>query len=364
MSTPERGSADDQPTLADKLVGRTDGDTRGPVTRGSDRRGGSTALRRESPGSGVGHSRHRDNQVRAVDDTASTRSSARDAATRTGVDHEETTRIGTAASEAPASERATERTPRQDFAYRAEDKNRFRRSDDESTQVLPAAGAAGAGAAGAGAGAAAASRRGDTAEHTQVMPAADLRGTRDTADDQDWESRRRARDEALGTRQRVAAGETDGTTVAQARQKRTTDRFLSSLGLFVLRLVTAAIMGLHGIWKITHLPQVEQMLAGTIIPEPRTMSFVLAIAEILIAVSLVFGALVRLSGLGLVLILVGALVFVKWTTNPFSDGYQLNGELELLLAAVGVLFLCVGGGRWGVDGGFRSRRRRRKEGLA
>ncbi|NYI71401.1 putative oxidoreductase [Naumannella cuiyingiana] len=200
-------------------------------------------------------------------------------------------------------------------------------------------------------------------EGTQVMPLA--AGT--AAGETDWEERRRARDEALGKRTPppvVVGDEAVAPAAGAGRSARTTDRFLASLGLFLLRLVVAAIMGLHGVAKLMAITDVQTMLAGTVIPYPEIMALVLAISEVLIALSLLFGLLVRLSGLGVALIGIGALVFVKWTTFPFSNGYELAGELELLLGAVGILFLCVGGGRWGIDGGFRARRRRAKENAA
>ena len=36
------------------------------------------------------------------------------------------------------------------------------------------------------------------------------------------------------------------------------------------------------------------------------------------------------------------------------------GELELVLAAVGLLFLCIGGGGWSIDRSFRSARAKDK----
>jgi len=52
-----------------------------------------------------------------------------------------------------------------------------------------------------------------------------------------------------------------------------------------------------------------------------------------------------------------ALAYVKWRTGAlFTEGQPgFTGELELLLAAVGVLFVGVGGGGWTVDRRFRRR---------
>ncbi|MDO5683876.1 MAG: DoxX family protein, partial [Propionibacteriaceae bacterium] len=112
---------------------------------------------------------------------------------------------------------------------------------------------------------------------------------------------------------------------------------------------------LHGFAKALDINSVQTMLANTIIPEPVIMSFVLTGAEVAIALALLFGVLTRIAGLGLAIIGISALVFVHWITNPFI-GNALTGELELLLAAVGLLFLLVGAGGWSVDAAFRRRR--------
>lgn len=175
------------------------------------------------------------------------------------------------------------------------------------------------------------------------------------AKDQARERRRAERERALGTRPKTVDAATDLVPVTHPKEQRTTDRFLGSVGLFVLRLVAAAIIGLHGFAKMLDLSAVQNMLANTIIPQPVIMSYVLTGAEIAIALALVFGLLTRLAGAGLAAIGIGALVFVLWTSNPFT-GNQLTGELELLLGAVGLLFLCVGGGGWSIDRAFRRRR--------
>lgn len=140
---------------------------------------------------------------------------------------------------------------------------------------------------------------------------------------------------------------------------RNTDKFLPSLGLFLLRLVTAAIFGIHGVNKLLNIPATTDMIGRTLLPYPSILAVVVGAAEVAIAIALVFGLLTRVAGLGVVLITVGALVFVLWgqSWSPFAAGEAgFIGELELLLAAVGVLFMSVGAGGWAVDRGFRARR--------
>lgn len=140
--------------------------------------------------------------------------------------------------------------------------------------------------------------------------------------------------------------------------RRTTDRFLPSFGLFALRLVTAAIMGVHGVNKLLDPQSATDLFANTILPRPQLLALVTGGAEVAIAVALVFGLLTRLAGLGVALVAGGALAFVMWGPwSPFLDGQPgFLGELELLLAAVGVLFVTVGAGGWSLDHGFRARR--------
>lgn len=140
--------------------------------------------------------------------------------------------------------------------------------------------------------------------------------------------------------------------------RRSTDRWHGSLALFVLRLVTAAIMGVHGLNKLLNLPATTEALSRTILPQPGIMAIVIGAAEIAIAIGLVFGLLTRLAGLGLMLVTGGALALVLWGPwSPFQPGQSgFIGELEVLLLAVGFLFLLVGAGGWSVDRGFRSRR--------
>ncbi|MDO5499171.1 MAG: DoxX family protein [Propionibacteriaceae bacterium] len=169
------------------------------------------------------------------------------------------------------------------------------------------------------------------------------------------ERRRAERDKALGTRRPAPEPEPEPVVETQPKLKRTTDKFFGSFGLFLLRLVAAAIIGLHGFAKALDITAVQSMLANTVIPEPVIMSYVLTGAEVAIALALLFGLFTRVAGFGLALIGIGALVFVHWLTNPFV-GNTLTGELELLLGAVGLLFVFLGGGGWSVDAAFRRRR--------
>lgn len=196
-------------------------------------------------------------------------------------------------------------------------------------------------------------------ERTVVQPAGEFDPV--TVRELERERRRAEREQALGTRRKaVAPVQEQAQSVhpkassAHPKAKRTTDKFFGSAGLFLLRVVTAAIIGLHGFAKALDPTGVERMLTGTVIPEPGIMTYVVTGAEIAIALALLFGLMTRLAGFGLAAIGIGALVFVHWTTNPFT-GNLLAGELELLLGGVGVLFVCLGAGGWSVDRAVRRR---------
>ncbi|MFT3876737.1 MAG: DoxX family protein [Propioniciclava sp.] len=140
--------------------------------------------------------------------------------------------------------------------------------------------------------------------------------------------------------------------------QRSTDQFAGSLGLFLLRLVVAAIMGYHGVQKLLDIPGTATMLATTVLPAPDIMAIVIGSAEVLAAIALLFGALTRVAGLGVALVTGGALGFVLWGPWSIFPAGQPGflGELELLLAAAGLVFFFVGAGGWSVDRGFAARR--------
>lgn len=149
--------------------------------------------------------------------------------------------------------------------------------------------------------------------------------------------------------------------------KRTNDKFLGSLGLFVLRLVVAGIFAVRGLNIVTDLPAAQEMIAKTIIPEPYVMAIVLGVASLLIALALLLGVLTRLAGVGVIAIAGGALAFVMWGDwniflpgNPDPGQPAFLGEFELLLATVGLAFICLGAGGWSLDRSYRAGRERGK----
>lgn len=203
-------------------------------------------------------------------------------------------------------------------------------------------------------------------EHTQVFDASQVNAgasaapvrDRYAADDLATQraEEKAARDRQLGKVERDRGPE----PAAPVVHKPTTDKFAASFGLFLLRLVTAGIMGVHGVQKLTNIAGTEAMEKAAGVPYPHWAAWTNGVAEVLIAVALLFGLFTRLAGLGITIITTLALVMVLWRhQNPFKSGQSgFTGELELLLAGVGLAIFFLGSGRWAIDGQRRSNKRR------
>ncbi len=126
--------------------------------------------------------------------------------------------------------------------------------------------------------------------------------------------------------------------------KRTTDGFFGSLGLFLLRLVVAGDMGVRGYQHLTDIQAFTDFLTRAELPSPTYLAWGIGVAEILAAVSLLFGLLTRVAGFGIAALTIAALARVMWgAVNPFQPGVPgFIGELELVLASVGIVLLCLG----------------------
>lgn len=177
----------------------------------------------------------------------------------------------------------------------------------------------------------------------------------------------RLREEAQAARAKALGKVEPGQPVAAppVAQKRVTDKFFGSLGLFALRLVAAAVLAVYGYQHLSDIGSFTDYVTKVGLPSPHYLAWGIAICEVLGAVALLFGALTRVAGLGLAALMVCALVFVKWgAVNPFQAGTAgFIGELELVLAGLGLAILCLGGGRWSIDGSVRIGRERARAAL-
>ncbi|WP_420176854.1 DoxX family protein [Luteococcus sp. OSA5] len=208
-------------------------------------------------------------------------------------------------------------------------------------------------------------RPGGATEATQILQTDSLREAQEAAAQAEADDRaaQRARERAERGRALGKVPVSDGPDpVRPTIPKPTTDKFVPSLGLFLLRLVTGGIMGVHGVQKLTDIAGTQQFLGSLGLPSPQYLAWGTGIAEVLAGVALVFGLLTRLAGLGVAVVAIAALALVKWTSTKIFESGQpgFAGELELLLAAVGLTLLFVGAGRWSIDGAFRTARRRAK----
>lgn len=126
---------------------------------------------------------------------------------------------------------------------------------------------------------------------------------------------------------------------------------LPALGLFLVRVVVAAIMAVHGTQKLLNLQGTTGMLTSLGLPQPGLAALALSLVEVLAGAALLFGMLTRLAGLGVLVVMAGALVMVlDWPASMIGyEGYGFAAELEVLLAVLGIMFMLVGAGRWSVD---------------
>lgn len=168
------------------------------------------------------------------------------------------------------------------------------------------------------------------------------------------------RDRRLGTVAPAAAPA--AAPVGKPRTKRTTDKFAGSLGLFLLRIVVAATVGVLGFQIITESGSVISALQGIGVPQADMVSMGVGVLALVIAVMLLFGLGTRIASVLLVALAAATLAFFRWGRfNPFIAGQAgFSGDLEFLLAGIGLCFLFLGAGGWSIDAGLRRSRARKK----
>lgn len=168
-----------------------------------------------------------------------------------------------------------------------------------------------------------------------------------------------ARDQRLGL---VATSEANAVRAAAPLPRPGVGRF-ASFGLLVLRLVTAGLLGIIGYQILSNVDATAELFGRTLLPEPRLVTWIVGFGLAALAVMLIIGLAVRVVGFLIAAVAVSSLVFLRWGAfNVFRPGVDgFIGDRDLLLAAVGILFLCVGGGRAGVDAAFSLARWRAKE---
>lgn len=206
---------------------------------------------------------------------------------------------------------------------------------------------------------------GDTSDQTQII---DTATERRTIEQEREEEARLARElqaerDARNSRLGVVATSDANATREPTLVRRGVGPF-GSFGLFVLRLVTALILGVIGYQILTNISDTANYLANQpLIPEPRLVAWILGFAFAVMAVMLVIGLGVRIVGFLLAGVAIAALALLRWGSfslfAPDMEGFR--GDHDLLLAAVGILLFSIGGGRFGIDGAISKSRAAARE---
>ncbi len=121
-----------------------------------------------------------------------------------------------------------------------------------------------------------------------------------------------------------------------------------SLGLLILRLFVGGIFLVHGIQKLTNME-------GTIgffsqIGLNSFWAYVVAIVEALGGAALVLGLFVQYASALLSIILIVAIVMVKYKFGgPTALGKFAAAEVDLALLGANLALMCAGAGRYGLS---------------
>ena len=180
--------------------------------------------------------------------------------------------------------------------------------------------------------------------------------------DPDREAAREARAKRLGIVS--AAPPVAEQVVVAPKVKRTTDKWHGSLGLFLLRFATAALLFVQGYSRLMHWTATKEFFSHSVLPNSTYFAIAVIAAELLAALLLVFGFMTRFAGVLLVSVEVIFLAFFIYGKSgaiytPGEAGFR--GDIEILMAAIGLLFLLLGGGGFAMDRIFRRKRAIRKE---
>lgn len=130
-------------------------------------------------------------------------------------------------------------------------------------------------------------------------------------------------------------------------EKHVRDR--GDLALLVVRLAVGAVFIAHGIAKLnTGMDGVGNFFGLVGIPFAGMFAWIVTAVEITGGIALLIGFEARLAGLLLSIVMVVAIVMVKWKgglTGKGGSGY----ELELILLAANLAIFFQGAGRFSLD---------------
>lgn len=129
-------------------------------------------------------------------------------------------------------------------------------------------------------------------------------------------------------------------------------KVLQDLALLVLRLVIGGLLMFHG-WQrlqVTGIGQQMEVLTAAGIPEPGIMAWAVIAFEFIGGALLIFGAATPIVGLALAVMQGMVVGMSRWDNGLLvhAGGFEYN----LVLGAVGLVFLTLGSGRAGIDALF------------
>ncbi|WP_297740965.1 hypothetical protein [uncultured Tessaracoccus sp.] len=198
--------------------------------------------------------------------------------------------------------------------------------------------------------------------NTQVID--DERLAAEEAEERERQARlqeqRDARDARLGV---VPSSQDSGVRVVTRPVKRQADKFFGAFSLFVLRGVLAAIIGVLAYQVLQNVARTEEFLAGTVVPEPRLVAWVLGYSLAVLAAFLLIGLGARFVSVLLVLISGASLALFRWGAfSIFTEGSEgFLGDRTLLTLAAALVIVAFGAGRWSIDGAIYAARQKSKE---
>ena len=121
----------------------------------------------------------------------------------------------------------------------------------------------------------------------------------------------------------------------------------SDFALLVLRLALGTVFLFHGLPKkgLWSAQPSDQMPSGLL-----TRLRILSIVEPAGALGLIFGLLTQLAGLGLVIVMVGAITFLRTKAHrKFKEANAPGWEFEFMLLVVALALAILGGGKYALD---------------
>ena len=141
-----------------------------------------------------------------------------------------------------------------------------------------------------------------------------------------------------------------------------TYRAFPSFGFLLLRLVVAAVLGVRAWRHWAELTLTRQVWDTSLLRHGTLMGWITIGVEIGVAVLLLLGLGTRIAGFLLLAYAAVLLVFLDWgAANIIQRGYfGFLGDLDLVLAVLGLFLFTAGGGRIGFDGSIHTSRIRRK----